>query len=61
MKKFEVVVHYEGAISYEVEAQTEEEARQIAERMFGDESNAIIAAEISDCDICDCWEMEEEL
>ena len=61
MKKFEVVVHYEGVISYEVEAQTEEEARQIAERMFGDESDAIIAAEIADCDICDCWEMEEEL
>lgn len=61
MKKFEVVVHYEGVISYEVEAQTEEEARQIAERMFGDESDVIIAAEIADCDICDCWEMEEEL
>ena len=60
MKKFEVVVYYEGAISYEVEAQTEEEARQIAERMFGDESDTIIAAEIADCGICDCCEIEED-
>ena len=59
MKKFEVVVHYEGTINYEVEAQTEDEAKQIAEKMFGDESDTIIAAEITDCGICDCWEMEE--
>ena len=59
MKKFEVVVHYEGAINYEVEAQTEDEAKQIAEKMFGNESDTIIAAEITDCGICDCWEMEE--
>ena len=61
MKKLGVIVYYEGAINYEVEAQTEDEARQIAEKMYGDESDAIIAAEISDCVICDCWEMEEEL
>ena len=46
MKKFEVVVHYEGAISYEVEAQTKNEAKQIAEKMFGDESDTIIAAKL---------------
>ena len=61
MKKFEVVVHYEGAINYEVEAQTEDEAKQIAEKMFGDESDTIIAAESADCGVCDCGEMEEEI
>ncbi len=61
MKNFEVVVHYEGAINYEVEAHTEDEAKQIAEQMFGDESDSIIAAEIADCGVCDCYEIEEEL
>ena len=61
MKKFGVIVYYEGAINYEVEAQTEDEARQIAEKMFGDESDSIIAAEIADCGVCDCWEIKEEL
>ena len=61
MKKFEVVVHYEGAISYEVKAETEDEAKQIAEKMFEDESDTTIAAEIADCGVCDCWEIEEKL
>lgn len=61
MKKFGVIVYYEGAINYEVEAQTEDEARQIAEKMFGNESDSIIAAEIADCGVCDCWEIKEEL
>ena len=61
MKKFEVIIHYEGTINYKVEARTEDEAKQIAEKMFGDESDTIIAAEIADCSICDCWEMEEEI
>ena len=39
----------------------EDEAKQIAEKMFGDESDTIIAAEIADCGVCDCWEMEEDL
>ena len=56
MKKFEVVVHYEGSINYKVEAQTEDEARIIAEKLFGDESDSIIAAEIADCGVCDIWE-----
>lgn len=56
MKKFEVVVHYEGSINYKVEAQTEDEAKEMAERFFGDESDSVIAAEISDCNVCDCWE-----
>ena len=34
MKKFGVIVYYEGAINYEVEAQTEDEARQIAEKIY---------------------------
>ena len=58
MKKFEVVVHYEGSMNYEVEAQTEDEARQIAERMFDNEYDSVIAAAIADCGVCDCLEIE---
>lgn len=58
MKKFEVVVHYEGSMNYEVEAQTEDEARQIAERMFDNEYDSVIATAIADCGVCDCLEIE---
>lgn len=56
--KYNVVVHYEGTISYEVEAESEDEAKRIAETMFGDEDDRTIAAEIADVTACDCWESE---
>lgn len=57
-KRYNVVVHFEGSIEYEVEADNEEKAKEKAEEMFGSESDAVIAAEIADCGICDCWEVE---
>ena len=53
MKKFVVVVHYEGAMNYEVEAETEEEAKEIADQMFNEEDDREISAQIADYDICD--------
>ena len=47
MKKFAVVVHYEGAMNYEVEAETEEEARDIADQMFNEEDDREISAQIA--------------
>lgn len=60
MKKFAVVVHYEGAMNYEVEAETEEEAKEIADQMFNEEDDREISAQIADYDICDCWELNKE-
>ena len=39
MTKFVVIVRYEGLIDYEVEAETEEEARDIADQMFSEEDD----------------------
>lgn len=58
MGKYTVVVHYEGSIDYTIDATSEDEAKIIAENMFGDESPAIISSEIADCFVCDCWEEE---
>lgn len=60
MTKFVVIVRYEGAIDYEVEAETEEEARDIAEQMFSEEDDRKISASVAYYDICDCWEFNEE-
>ncbi len=57
-KKYRVIVHFEGSIDYEVEAKNEDEAKKEAERLFGDESDAIISSEIADCGVCDCIEIE---
>lgn len=60
MKKFVVIVHYEGAMDYEVEAETEEEARDIADQMFSEEDDRKISTSVAYYDICDCWEFNEE-
>ena len=60
MTKFVVIVRYEGLIDYEVEAKTEEEARNIADQMFSEEDDRKISASVAYYDICDCWELNEE-
>ncbi len=60
MTKFVVIVRYEGLIDYEVEAETEEEARNIADQMFSEEDDRKISASVAYYDICDCWEFNEE-
>jgi len=56
MKKYTVIVHYEGAFEYTVEAEDEDKAREIAEEKFGCESNDSIAENIADSYVCDSWE-----
>ena len=58
MKKFVVIIHYEGAMDYEVEAETEEEARDIADQMFSEEDDRKISTSVAYYDICDCWELD---
>ena len=60
MTKFVVIVRYEGLIDYEVEAETEEEARNIADQMFSEEDDRKISASVAYYDICDCLELNEE-
>ena len=60
MTKFVVIVRYEGLIDYEVEAETEEEARNISDQMFSEEDDRKISASVAYYDICDCRELNEE-
>lgn len=56
MKKFEVVVHYEGGWKTIVEAEDEDSAKEIAEEQFEDVSAEELAENLADCFACDCWE-----
>ena len=59
MKKYEVVIHYEGAISYIVEADNVSEAEEIAKKEFNEETPLEDIAEglMSYCE--DCYEIQE--
>jgi hypothetical protein len=58
MKKFNVVIHYEGGWSFEIEANDEEAAKEIAEEMFADIPDMDLIANLADVFIDDCWEVE---
>ena len=55
-KEFEIVVHFEGAINYTIKACDEDEAKDIAESKFQEESAKTICENIADSEVCDCWE-----
>ena len=57
MKTYEVIIHYAGAVSIQVEAEDEEQAKENAEQAFDDVSDAELIADISDIHICDCYEV----
>jgi len=54
-KKYTVVIHYEGAWDYDIEAESEEEAKEIANGLFMD-AEPLEVWDSVDWDICDCWE-----
>lgn len=58
MKKFNVVIHYEGGWSFEIDADNEEMAKEIAEEMFDDISDRDLIANLADVFIDDCWEIK---
>ena len=58
MKKYNVVIHYAGAVNIEIDATNEEKAKELAELAFDDISDADLIADIAEIDICDCYEIE---
>lgn len=59
MKKYEVVIHYEGAVSYIIDANNAAEAESIAEMEFGETPLEVIADGLMfKCD--DCWLIQED-
>ena len=55
-KTYNVVIHYEGAWDFEIEAENEEEAKEKAEAMFDDIPDRELIANLADVFIDDCWE-----
>ena len=56
--KYNVVIHYEGAWNFEIEAENEDRAKQIAEDSFADLSAKDLINNLADSFVCDCWEVE---
>lgn len=55
--KYNVVIHYEGAWDFEIEANNTEEASNIAEQLFADISAEELVEALADVFVCDCWEV----
>ena len=59
MNKYIVIVHYEGALDFTVEANSEEEAEKIIETKIAagtlDTENKIL--DVLEPEICDCWQI----
>lgn len=59
MKKYAVNVHYDISCLFEVEANNEEEAEEIAVELLDKFSIEELMENVNDC-YMDIWEMEEE-
>lgn len=62
MKKFKVVIHFEGAFDYEITADTREEAEEIAQSYVDElpSNSEIFAENLADCFVDDSWEITYE-
>ena len=58
--KYHVNVHFEGAVGYDVEAASEEEAEAMALECFAEEDNDVISANLADANADSVWPTEEE-
>lgn len=54
--KYNVVVHYEGGWKFEIEAENEDKAKEIAEMEFAHISAKTLVNNLADVFVCDCWE-----
>ena len=54
--KYNVVIHYEGGWSFEIEAENEDKAKEIAEMKFAELSAEELIDNLADSFVCDCWE-----
>ena len=59
MPKFKVVVHYEGALKYIVEADSLDEAEEKAYELYNnEEDNDVFAENLADVFVADSWRVE---
>jgi hypothetical protein len=58
--KYNVVIHYEGAWNFNIEAEDEDMAREIAEDKFAELSPEELINNLADSFVDGCWEVEME-
>lgn len=58
MSKYKVVIHYEGALKYIVEADNLEEAEAKACELYDNEDNDVFAEYLADSFIADSWRVD---
>ena len=56
-KLYKVVIHYAGAVDFEIEADNEEKAKQLAETYFDDMDDRELVANLGEIGVCDCYEV----
>ena len=59
-KIYRVVIHYEGAVYFDVEAENTTQAERLAEDLFDDMSDRELVANLASIDIDDTWEIKKE-
>lgn len=60
-KIYRVVIHYEGAFSYDIKAENTTEAEQIAEEFFDNLTDREIVSNLCEIGVCDCYEINHEI
>jgi hypothetical protein len=55
--KYNVVIHYEGAWNFNIEAENEDEAKELAEIRFAELSPKELINNLADSFIDGCWEV----
>lgn len=58
MPKYKVVIHYEGALKYVVEADSLGEAEKKAYELFNDEDNDAFAEHLAFSFVSDSWRVD---
>lgn len=58
MSKYKVVIHYEGALKYIVEADSLDEAEEKAYALYSNEDNDAFVGHIADSFIADSWRVD---
>lgn len=58
---YHVVIHYEGAYDFNIKAEDQEEAEEIAMDLFEDLTAQEIIDNMEDHFVCDCWERNIEI
>lgn len=57
MKEYRVVIHYEGAVAFNIKANNTTKAEQLAEELFDNMSDRELVENLGEIGVCDCYEV----